>query len=230
MHTLQRISVIPQFLSGPIRRAAAPFAVVLSLVLLPIAAGPAHARDRAADASGWVADLGDRTLAILRDTPAASPARHGRFHALIAEKFDVPVIAQFVAGRFWHAATDAERSRFTSAFGDYVTGLYTARFSRYTKQTFAIVGLRAETDGTATVSSEIIEPNATPGERVDWRVASTGAGYKITDVSVSGVSIARTKRDEFGAVMARNGGRISAVTAALEGANANRAQSAQRGD
>jgi phospholipid transport system substrate-binding protein len=133
-----------------------------------------------------------------------------------------------VAGRFWNAASDADRRRFTSVFGEYMTEQFAARFSRYTAQTFAIAGQRSEADGSAIVSSNIVEPNATPGERVDWRVASTETGYRITDVSVSGVSIARTKRDEFRAVLERNGGQISVLAAALEAKSTNRAQSAAR--
>jgi len=208
---------MPRIIAARIGHVAALLTIVFSVlsVALPIAAARADAPDRAG-ASGVIMQLGNGTLAILNETQPASSDRYGRFHALIAGTFDLPHIAQVVAGRFWLAASEAERLRFTAAFGDYVTGMYAARFARYTRQTFAVTGQRGEADGTATVSSSVIEPNATPGERVDWRIAATAAGYRITDVSISGVSVARTKRDEFRSIMERNGGRIVALTEALE--------------
>lgn len=189
---------------------------------------PAPARSEVADPPNLIAELGNRTLAILHETQPESSSRFGRFHALIADTFDVPLLARFVTGQFWDAATDADRRRFTAAFGNYVTELFTARFSRYSKQTFAIVGQRAAADGTAIVSSEIVDPNAAQGDRVDWQVAKTDAGFRITDVSVSGVSVARAKRAEFGSLLVHGRGGIAGLAAALESRSASQAASATR--
>ena len=50
---------------------------------------------------------------------------------------------------------------------------------------------------------------------VDWRVASQGNIYKVTDVMIEGISIARTKRDEFSSVIRRNNNEISAFLKTL---------------
>lgn len=225
----RRRGVIPQSIAGRFRRAAASSLVLLALAT-STAAQAAPTRSEITDAASAVAGLGDRAFGILRETSPASASRHWLIHDLIAEKFDMPVIAQYVAGRAWPAATEAERDRFIAAFGHYATELLSERFSRYTKQAFAIVGQRAEADGSSTISTEITESNATPGVKVDWRVANQLDQYKITDVMVSGVSIARTKRAEFGTIIERNGGRISAITTMLEDKTAHWTQSAAKAD
>jgi phospholipid transport system substrate-binding protein len=46
-------------------------------------------------------------------------------------------------------------------------------------------------------------------------VASQGNIYKVTDVMIEGISIARTKRDEFASVIRRNNNEISALLKVL---------------
>jgi ABC-type transporter MlaC component len=176
----------------------------------------APARSDVADPSRLISDLGVRALAIVHETPPDSAARFGRFHALVVDSFDVPVLAQFVTGKYWDAANDDERRRFTAAFGNYVTELVTTRFARYTQQSFTVLGQRDAADGIAVVSSEVVDPKATQNDRVDWQVARTDKGFRIRDVSVSGVSIVQAKRAEFVSMLMQSRGGIAALAAALE--------------
>jgi len=198
-----------------IRRSAAPVlalcALTLSLVTVSV-----PARSEVAGPSHLISTLGNRALAIVHETQPQSSARFGRFHTLVAESFDVPLLAEFVTGKYWETATDDERRRFTAAFGNYVTELVTTRFAHYTQQSFNVLGERAASDGTAVVSSEVVDPKATQGDRVDWQVAKTDAGFRIRDVSVSGVSIVQAKRAEFVSMLMQSRGGIAALAAALE--------------
>lgn len=196
--------------------------LVLSLATVSVA--PTPARGEVGDAPNLIADLGDRTLTILRETRPGSSSRYDRFHDLVAEKFDVPLLARFVTGRFWDAASDADRQQFTQAFENHMTEMFSARFTHYSQQTLAILGQRVEADGTTTVSSAVIEPDAAQGDTVAWRVAKGEDGLRIIDVSVSGVSIAQAKRDEFGSILERGGGGISALAELLESRSPSRSQ------
>ena len=224
------MSIISQSFAGSIRRAAAPLLTLLVLSTAAVSVAPTQARAEAADPPTLIADLGNRTLAILRETRPESSSRFVRFHDLIAEKFDVPILARFVTGRFWEAATDTDRQRFTQAFGNYVAEMFSARFAHYSQQTLSILGQRAEADGTATVSSAVVEPNVAQGDSVAWRVAKTDDGLRIVDVSVSGLSIAQAKRAEFGSILQRSGGSILALAKVLESRSAHPSQAATRAD
>ena len=188
----------------------------------------APARSEVADPSDLISDLGTRAIAIVHETQPESAARFGRFHALVGDSFDVPWLARFVTGKYWDAATDEDRRRFTAAFATYVTELVTTRFARYTTERFVVLARRDVADGTAIVSSEVVHPNAAEPDRVDWRVAKTDGGFRIRDVSVSGVSIAETKRSEFVSVLANNRGGIAALAAVLENRSAQLMKTAKR--
>jgi phospholipid transport system substrate-binding protein len=198
-----------------IRRSAAPLLALCALTLsLITTAGPA--RSEVGGPSYLISTLGTRAIAIVHETLPQSSARFGRFQALVAESFDVPVLAEFVTGKYWETATPDERQRFTAAFGTHVTELVTARFAHYQQQSFTVLGERAGADGSAVVSSEVVDPKATQADRVDWQVAKTDAGFRIRDVSVSGVSIVQAKRAEFVSMLMQSRGGIAALAAVLE--------------
>jgi phospholipid transport system substrate-binding protein len=50
---------------------------------------------------------------------------------------------------------------------------------------------------------------------MDVRVRQSAAQFKIIDLSIEGISMAVTQRDEFSSVIQRGGGRIEALLASL---------------
>jgi phospholipid transport system substrate-binding protein len=189
--------------------------VPLLAVLCMLAVSAAHAAGGAVTARALVSDFADRTLALVHAGDLAPTAHRGRFHGLVDEKFDMPAVAQFVAGRYWRTATDAERAKFTRLFTDYMVDIYATRFANYNNQTLKVIGERPIADTAVSVSSHIVEANGQPAAAIDWRVAKTEDGYRITDVIIAGVSLATTKRDEFGALFQKSGGKMEPVLAQL---------------
>jgi phospholipid transport system substrate-binding protein len=180
------------------------------------ALGAATAASAANDAAGFIAELGNKALGILNNRQKSQAEFERQFRALLHEGFDVNRIACFVLGRYCRTAPEAERQEFTKAFEDYIVGVYTVRFSEYTGESFKVMGARAEGDKATLVTSQIVRPNGAPPVKVDWRVSNTPQGFKITDVTVEGVSMILTQRDEFAAVLQRNNGDLKALTKMLK--------------
>lgn len=182
-------------------------------LLLAGTAPPARAAD---DASGFVADLGRQAIAIMKD-PGLSPAdRQQQFRALMATDFDLPKIAQFVLGSYWQKANDTEKQQFVTAFGDYMTGVYSTRFGEYSAQSFRVTAQLSKNETTTVVSSEIIR--VATGEEIDldWIVAKTPDSYKVTDITAGGMSLSRAQREEFASVVHRNGDNVSNLIKQLQ--------------
>ena len=75
---------------------------------------------------------------------------------------------------------------------------------------------RPEGDNASVVQSQIALANSNqPPVRVDWRVTGHGNAYKISDVTVEGVSMALTQRQEFASVIQRGGGQLDALLKVL---------------
>jgi phospholipid transport system substrate-binding protein len=165
----------------------------------------------ASDAAAFIADLGNKALTILNQRQKSQADYERQFHELLHEGFDVSRISCFVLGRYCRTAPEAQRQEFAKAFEDYIVGVYTVRFSEYTGESFKVTGSRAESEKTTLVSSQIVRTGGAPPVKVDWRVSDTPQGPKITDVTVEGVSMILTQRDEFASILQRSNGDLQAL-------------------
>ena len=167
----------------------------------------------AADPTALISNLGTRALEVLGKNATPSQ-RADRFRALLREDFDVPGIARFVLGRYWNIATEQQRAEFVKLFEDYIALAYSTRLAEYTGETFKVVGSRPDADG-AIVTSQILRPAGAAPVKLDWRVTGRDGAYKISDVSVDGISMAVTQRSEFASVIQHNGGQVQGLLTML---------------
>jgi phospholipid transport system substrate-binding protein len=183
------------------------------LIIVMGGLGPAIPAAAAADPSAVVSNLGSRALEVL-GKDASQQQRVARFRELLREDFDVPGIARFVLGRYWNTATEEQRAEFVKLFEEYIALAYSTRLAEYTGETFKVTGSRPDADG-AIVSSQIIRPAGAQPVKVDWRLTGRNGAYKISDVSVDGISMAVTQRSEFASVIQHNGGQVQGLIAML---------------
>lgn len=186
-------------------------------LIVGLMAQPALAQAPAAgsDPGHFISGLGGQVVHLIGDKQQPDAQRKQQFASLVRNAFDVDGIARFILGSYWRTASEQQRSDFAQVFATYMINVYWSDFSRYNGQQLKVTGQRQEGSDTV-VSSEIDQTNGAPPVKVDWRVASGNGGYKITDVSIAGVSELITYRQEFGDVIARAGGNVDALTAQLK--------------
>jgi phospholipid transport system substrate-binding protein len=190
-------------------------AVMGPLVALIIAVSPAHADAHLAPSTDFIRSLADRAIDTLTDSGITTEARRDKFRDLFREGFAINGIARFVLGRHWRGASDVDRTEYLVLFEDCVVNTWADRFSEYSGQKFTVddavnAPSAHQAERVAIVRSKFFTDPRTP-IRIDWRVANRGDIYKITDVSVEGISMANTQRDEFSSVIRSNRGEISAL-------------------
>lgn len=189
----------------------APLALICSLWLQPAAAA-VDSRQAAA----FLADLQEKAASRLGDASVSTEEKERHFRQLFNENFDVPKIGQFVIGRYWRAASEADRQEFLKVFEDAMVQRFLPLLAENSTERFQI--------GTATpdaanqndvlIDSRINRPQGEP-YRVTWRVRETDGSFKILDIVAEGVSMAITLRSEYGSVLKSNGGQLPPLTAAL---------------
>jgi phospholipid transport system substrate-binding protein len=188
-------------------------AITLALVLSLAQARALDSKDPAA----LIKSLVTEGIAQLKQPEQSPSVRAANFRALLEAGFDIPLISRFVLGRYWRTASDAERHQFTTLFEDWIVSTYANRFKGYGGQTIQVTGTRPESATSTVVLSQFINPNAPDPVRIEWHVRREADGsYKIYDISVEGVSMALTERDEIAAVADRNGGTTAALNRVLE--------------
>lgn len=165
---------------------------------------PARAQEAVSGSAQFVSQLGDRAIDVLRSTGALEQ-REASFRELLRQGFDLDFIGRFVVGRYAAGFTAEQSTEYQILFADYVLKTYSRRFGGYTGETLKVVGARAAGEQDTVVTTRIDRPSGPP-INCDWRVrAYAGGQYRIIDVTVEGVSMALTQRQEFASLMSNGG-------------------------
>lgn len=189
-------------------------AAIAAAIAVP-AALPALAAPSADEARRFIDRLGEQAIELVEQDRLSSQASVERFRDLFRSNFDIPYISRFVLGRFWNAATEAQRDEYQRLFEDWVVRIYADRFSEYSGERMQVTGARAEGDRDVVVSARIVSPAGGAPVNVDWRVRDRQGSLQVIDVAIENVSMGRTQRNEFESVILRGGGRVEALLADL---------------
>ena len=164
-------------------------------------------------ATELVENLGDEALNTLRKNPSRTEIRQ-KFEELLSEGFNIDYIARFVLGPYWRQSSPEQRDEYLALFRRMLVEVYASRFQQYSGQTFEIVNARVVSERgdprDVEVNMLIRNPQA-EDLTVDVRVRVRPDEAQIIDVAVAGVSLSLTQKEEFAAVIQRNGGRIDAL-------------------
>jgi ABC-type transporter MlaC component len=191
------------------------FVYGLVLLVLGIAA-PVHASGPGEVPSAFVTDIARKALLLSANSPAFATAdRQMSMGRLLDTSFDVPQIASFVLGHHWHQASQIEREAFTNVLRSAMLRSISTNFTGYGEGSFRVIGQRADGQGGTVVRTEFSRPAVDQPMTLDWHVVDR-VGYRVVDMSVAGVSMAKAKRDEFASYLRANGGDLSDLTHRLQ--------------
>lgn len=176
---------------------------------------PLSAEDGAGQPDTFLVQFGNEAIAKLTDPGISDEDQIARFRELLYEGFDVPLISQFVAGRYWRNADEAERQAFVEVFERYLDQRFRPLFRQYQGQEFRTTGVRSDA-GSADLYwvTMSVDVGSSSAAKLEWRLRKDNGGYKILDVKAEGVSMAQTLRDEYASV-ARNQGGLAGLTRVL---------------
>lgn len=184
--------------SEKICRSVAVFALALALIGPgPLRAddGPGSRFQDPAGAPGFVERLGQQAAAIAAAEPRDAQSRHERLKALVRDGFDLPLIGRFVLGRFWRQADRDQRAQFQNLFAEHLVNSYARQLDRYRAETLAVVDSRPVGTKDVLVETRVESPE---GPLVTgWRVRGGTGRHRIVDVTVDGISLVLTERQEF---------------------------------
>jgi ABC-type transporter MlaC component len=175
-----------------------------------MAAAPTRAAENAEQYAQRVIDEG---LAILRDTARAD--RRARFHTFILGHLDSDKGAVFALGQYRRGANAQVLERYLAAFREYCTILYESRMDDYRDTTVAVTGSTQNRPNDVTVLARATGPGLREPVGVAFRLLGANGAYKLVDIQVVGIWLSIELRDEFAAILGRNGGNVDALTSIL---------------
>jgi phospholipid transport system substrate-binding protein len=166
------------------------------------------------DPASFVNDLGTRALAAMRNGDTA--AVQGRFRQLFRQYFDAEACARSALGPHWQNATAPQRQEYATRYEDYIVIVYSTLLSHLDGESITVLGSQSNEDGVR-VTSRI---NGVAPITVDWQLAATNNGYKVTNLFVTGINMASMQRSDLISVIQRNSGQMQALLVAMRDRNA----------
>lgn len=205
-------------------RRAFTFALLLTVAAALTAPGQARADESAVanmaaletSSMTFVDTLAKDAINSLSDPSIARADRVASFRSLFHERFAVHTIVQFVLGRHWKKASDAEKDEFLTLFERLMIETYVDRFAQYADVKLEPVRAVADRETRASVQSKLIRPDPSqPPVRVDWLIGAKGDVMKVIDMSVEGASVAQTLRADFASIIRQRGTGVTGLIEAL---------------
>ena len=191
------------------RSSIAAGALILSIVMTPPIAGAASS---AVDPTALITDLGTQGIQSLGQA-ASSAERIARLGRLFQQEFDINGIGLFALGSYRRIATPAEQQEFFRLYPEFTVRAFHARLNDYRGAPFRVIGRRMVGNETV-VTSEIL-PTSGGRVQVDWYLTDNGGQYRVSDVTIGGMSMRVALRDQFASWIENNGGRVNALLAVM---------------
>jgi phospholipid transport system substrate-binding protein len=182
-------------------RISVPSALTL-MVLALVAALPGRGT-AAQDPQVVVNYVGSHGMAAVGPN-VSSAQRIAQLRELLQDYFDVPGIAEFALGRYRSSANPQQQQEYLGLYRDYTVQAYDTQLGQYGAALFRVTG--SQTHGEQTVVTSEMLRSGGSRVQIDWYLVNRRGDYKITDLSIGGIS-ARWIQN--------NGGRFDALLAVL---------------
>ncbi len=143
-----------------------------------------------------------------------APQMYQAFEAIFARYADVDIIARSALGPAARQVGGAEFAAYKQAFQGYIGRKYGKRFREF-------IGSKVEVTGAKPVKSffavtSVAYLNGRSPMEVEWHVSDKSGQSRYFNIIIEGVNMLASERAEIGAMLARRGGDIAALTADLQ--------------
>jgi phospholipid transport system substrate-binding protein len=169
-------------------------------LLLPTMPVAAQTIDNA-DPARFIDSLSDAAFVAMKGSNRT--AARSQFRQLLAQHFAVDAIGERLIRRWSPQITPAQRSAYRQALPNFIIGVYADRLFDYASADIKVLRVAANPAG-ATVFSQVLQKGQAP-IAANWSVVKTPQGYKVTNLTVSGINLAIAQAADFDAVVQRRG-------------------------
>ena len=189
-------------------------------VLLLHAGVPARATETQgepdpAQAAAFVRQAGVDLATVV--SGAQSPEdKQARLGPYLQRVVDEDGIAQFCLGRYWLTATPAQRTEYLRLFRRVLLRGVVNRLGDYQAGSVKVTVSTPVMKPDGAYVPTVVERTGNKPVNITWMVIQAGGALRLEDVVAEGMSLRLTQRSDYASFMARNGGNLDALIAALK--------------
>lgn len=165
-----------------------------------LVATPVQAQIDNRDPGRFVQSLATTGFSALQGPRSAA---RGKFRSILAQHFAVDAIGERLVRRWRPQISPAQFAQYRAAFPSFIIGTYADRLYDYADANVRV--LRVANQGpNAVVFTQVTKPGGRPAP-VTWTLTRVGPGYKVQNLTVSGVNLAVAQGADFDSYIQRNG-------------------------
>jgi len=148
-----------------------------------------------------VKGVSQEVLQLIRSDPQIQAGNQQRIREVIETKlvpnFDFQRMTALAMGRNWRSATPEQQKRLVDEFRTLLVRTYSGALNQYRDEKIDYKPLRMNPSDTDVVVHTLVMKSGGSPITMDYSMEKTPTGWKAYDVTVGGVSLVTTYRDEF---------------------------------
>jgi len=126
--------------------------------------------------------------------------------AKVLPHFNFERMTRLAVGKSWRTATPEQKQALMTEFRILLVRTYTKAFTSFRDQTVEVKPFKLDAAATeVTVKTAIVKPGSQQPILVDYDMEKTPDGWKVYDLTVEGVDLVATKRNEFADFIQQSG-------------------------
>lgn len=129
---------------------------------------------------------------------------------------DIDGIGFYTLGKHRKSLNDEQKAKFKKIFRKYFLKSFSTRLVEYKEAKIVVISADVKNEKYTIVKSRLLATSNRPEISIDWRVYTKDPKKPlIRDLTIEGLSLARTQREEFNSIIMNNGGDVNALFTSL---------------
>ena len=130
---------------------------------------------------------------------------------------DIKGIAYYTLGNYRKKLEGETKQKYLNLFEKYFLKSFTSRLTDHSNPKIEVLEAEVLNSKYTIIKSVLLATTERPEVKIDWRVYTKDPNrLLIRDLSIEGLSLARTQKEEFAAILESNNGELSELFAKLE--------------
>ena len=140
-----------------------------------------------------------------------------RLKKIASETVDINGIGYYTLGAYRKNINEDQKKEYSNLFEQYFLKSFASRLAEYSNPEIEVVSKKKLNENYTMVSSVLVGTEQRPEVKIDWRIYTKNPEIPlIRDLTIEGLSLVRTQREEFSSIIQSNDGDIDALFSALK--------------
>ena len=169
-----------------------------------------------ADPKQFIAEITSEAKEILNSS-SSKKIKGKRLSEIALKTVDIKGLAYYTLGRKRKEISSEELKKYERLFKGYFLKSFTSRLTDYSDPKIDVLSAEIINEKYTIVKTVLLATDKKPEVKINWRVYTKNPDKPlIRDLTIEGLSLARTQKEEFASILSTNNDNINALFEKLE--------------